>query len=87
MDASIKKGTNSWTYRLNMTIFHECIDAGNAERIRRPAAAQRRRPLRGCARMPVGTHPHLLVVGVGSPIDVPCFERLGARWGKSDSCN
>jgi hypothetical protein len=48
--------------------------------------ARRRRsgggPGGGCARMPVGTHPHLLVVGVGSPIAVPYLVRLGARRGE-----
>jgi hypothetical protein len=29
--------------------------------------------------MPVGSHPHLLVVGVGNPIAVPGLARLGAR--------
>jgi hypothetical protein len=29
--------------------------------------------------MPVGTHPHLLVVGAGSPIAVPSMARLVAR--------
>jgi hypothetical protein len=31
--------------------------------------------------MPVGIHPHLFVVGVGSPFTVPAMERLGARRG------
>jgi hypothetical protein len=35
----------------------------------------------GCARRPVGTHLHLLVVG--NPIAVPCLARLGARRGKN----
>jgi hypothetical protein len=35
----------------------------------------------GCARMPVGTHPHLLVVGAGNPIAVLGMARLGARRG------
>jgi hypothetical protein len=35
-------------------------------------------PEGGSARIPAGTHPHLLVVGVGSPIAVPCRARLGA---------
>jgi hypothetical protein len=33
----------------------------------------------GCARRPVGTHPHLFVVGVGNPIAVLCLVRLGAK--------
>jgi hypothetical protein len=32
--------------------------------------------------MPVGTHPHLLVVGVGNPIAVRGLARLGARRGE-----
>jgi hypothetical protein len=32
--------------------------------------------------MPLGIHPYLLVVGVGSPIAVPCVARLGARRGE-----
>jgi hypothetical protein len=33
----------------------------------------------GCASMPVGTHPHLLVVGARSPLAVLGLARLGAR--------
>jgi hypothetical protein len=29
--------------------------------------------------MPIGTQPHLILVGDGSPIAVPCLARLGAR--------
>jgi hypothetical protein len=36
----------------------------------------------GYARKPVGTQPHLLVVGVNSPIAVPCMALLGARRGE-----
>jgi hypothetical protein len=37
----------------------------------------------GCARGPVGTHAHrLLVVGASNPIAVPCLARLGARRGE-----
>jgi hypothetical protein len=41
----------------------------------------------GCARNPVGTHPHLLAVGVGNPIVVPCMAWLAARRGESDRCD
>jgi hypothetical protein len=54
------------------------------------ATARRRSsggPGGGCARMPVGTHPHLLVVGVGNPIAVPSLARLGARRVKSGGCD
>jgi hypothetical protein len=34
------------------------------------------------ARKPVGTHPNLLVVGVGNPIAVPGLARFGARRGE-----
>jgi hypothetical protein len=37
----------------------------------------RRRPRRGCARMPIGTHPHLLVVGVGNHIAAPLWDGRG----------
>jgi hypothetical protein len=36
----------------------------------------------GCARRRVGTHDHILVMGVGNPIAVPCMARLGARRGE-----
>jgi hypothetical protein len=39
-------------------------------------------PEGGCARMPVGTHPHLLLVGAGNSIAVPSLARLGARRGE-----
>jgi hypothetical protein len=38
---------------------------------------------RGCARWPDGTHPHLLVVGVGSHVTVPCMARLKVMRGDS----
>jgi hypothetical protein len=41
----------------------------------------------GCARMPVYTHPHLFVVGVGNHIAVPCLAQLGARRGDFGSCD
>jgi hypothetical protein len=36
----------------------------------------------GCARTPVGTHPHLLVVGADNPIALPSLARLGDRHGE-----
>jgi hypothetical protein len=36
----------------------------------------------GCARMPVGTHPHLLKVGVATPIVVKFLALQGARHGE-----
>jgi hypothetical protein len=50
--------------------------------VRRPLVAQWRRPRRGCTCMPASTHPHLLMVGTGSPIAVPCVVWYGARRGK-----
>jgi hypothetical protein len=35
---------------------------------------------RGCTRTPVGTHPHLLVVGASNPTAVPIMARWVARW-------
>jgi hypothetical protein len=37
--------------------------------------------------MPVGNHPHLLVVGVGNPIAVLCLAWLGAWRVKSGGCD
>jgi hypothetical protein len=55
-----------------------------AERSRdlRISGAHRRRPRWGCPRGPVGTHPHILVVGASNPIAVPCMGRLGVRRGE-----
>jgi hypothetical protein len=39
----------------------------------------------GCARMLVGTHPHLLVVRTGNPIALTSLAHLGARRGKAGS--
>jgi hypothetical protein len=40
-------------------------------------------PREGCARTPVGTHPNLLVVGVGDPMAVLGLTRLRARPGEN----
>jgi hypothetical protein len=37
--------------------------------------------------MPVGTHPQLLVVGVGNTTTVQCLARLGARRDEIDTCD
>jgi hypothetical protein len=44
-------------------------------------------PEEGALAWPVGTQPHILVVGACNPIAVPCLARLGARRGDSGSCN
>jgi hypothetical protein len=53
----------------------------------RTMGARRRRsgggPGGGCARMPVGTYPHLLVAGAGNYIAVSRMARLGARRGET----
>jgi hypothetical protein len=41
----------------------------------------------GSARMSVGSHPHLLVVGAGNPIAVPSLTRLGATRSDYGSCD
>jgi hypothetical protein len=48
---------------------------------RRPPAAQRRRPRRGCARTPASTYLYLHAVGVGNSVAVPCLARHGAKRG------
>jgi hypothetical protein len=44
--------------------------------------ARRGLPRRGCARRPVGTQPHLLVVGIGNFTSVQRLAQLGARRGE-----
>jgi hypothetical protein len=38
-----------------------------------------------CARMPIGIHLHLPVVGDGKPVAVPCLVRYGAERGSGSA--
>jgi hypothetical protein len=52
-----------------------------------PAGGAAAAARRGCARRPVGTHPHLLVVGAGNLIAVPSMARLGVRRSEIGGCD